>query len=81
MIAPDFGYRDMVVLAQTPGDIGRPGRHIQIERSTNLRKVHPLGHRLEVIDRLGCFDFNDGTHPPCSRDVGQHEIRVHQTGA
>ena len=40
--------------------------------------MHPLGHRFETVDRLGCLDLRHAMKPPCSRGAGQHEVRVHQ---
>jgi len=60
VVAPDFVNANLVVLAQPSRDVDHPCRHIQMKRRPQLRKMRPLGERLEMIDRFTRLDLD---HP------------------
>ena len=55
----DLGDGNLVIVAQSPGDIDRVHRHVQVERHPQLSQMRPLRHRLQVVHRLAGFDFDD----------------------
>jgi hypothetical protein len=75
VIAPDFGDIHLILRREPTGDIHRTGRNVQVKRRARPAEVRPLGHRLEVIDRLGRFHlYRPHQLVPafCGRE---HEIR------
>jgi hypothetical protein len=59
VIAPDLAHEDLVVIREPPSDVDHTRRDVQMESCPDSREVRPLRQRLEVVDRLACFDFND----------------------
>ena len=68
-----FADLRLIRLAEPAGRVVAADRHVQMERHTRARrKVHPLRHRLEIVDRLARLDLDDARELAA---VGQDEVR------
>lgn len=52
-----------------------------MKRGADTTEMSPLGHRLEMVDRLGRFDFHDPFEALSFPRRREHQIRKHLPGA
>ena len=64
VVAPELGYRNLLVVGKPASAVNRACGHVQMERDPKPGERGPLGHRLEVIDRLGRLDLDNAHQPP-----------------
>ena len=76
VITPDLADEDLVVFGQSPRDVDHARRHVEVERRPRPRKVRPLRERLEMIDRLPRFHFDDNLQSMSALGRREDEIRI-----
>ena len=77
-IGPDFADVRVVGFAQPPRRVIDGHRDVEMERHAGFGEVHPLRHRLEVVDRFAALDLDE---PGQFLAAGQHEIGKQGQGA
>ena len=71
----NLGDRNVTVGAEPLGDVDHRRRHIQMKRGLEAPERHPLGKRLEIVDRFDGLDLDDGHHLPASVLRHEHDVR------
>ena len=75
-IRPDFGWLCAIRRTQPPGGVVARHRDVQVKRHASSGEVHPLCHRLEIVDGFAGLNF----HEPCELlTVCQHQIGKKRT--
>ena len=74
VIGVNLGDRNVTVGAEPLGDVDHRRRHIQMKRGFEPPERHPLGQRLEVVDRFDGLDLDDRHHLPASVLRDEHDI-------
>ena len=75
VIRPDFGHRNLHILAETARNIDHRHRNVQVKLRAEPGKGGPLRHRLEMIDRLCGFDLHDPEELPAPT-VLENQVRI-----
>jgi hypothetical protein len=81
VIAHNLGHRYLVISAKPPRDVNRRGRNVQMKRSAQFCQASPLGHRFQIVDRLGRFDLDHPLQPAPTVGCQEDDVRVVRRGA
>jgi len=79
-VGPELRDAYLVLLAEPPRDIYRLLRNIELEGHGRPAHVSPLGHGLEVVDRLPRLDLDDALDPSGRRGRLQHQVGIEGGG-
>ena len=77
VIAPDLRDVDLVLGAESLGDIDCGSWHVQVEGDAHPAEVRPLRHRFEMIHGLAGLNFDDPFEAlaairRCKDEIGEH---------
>ena len=76
VVHPQLGDGNPKVRAQPARRVDARGRYVEMERHPQAREGCPLGHRLEMIDRLGSLYLHHANQPPAPLRGVKHEVRI-----
>ena len=77
-VRPDFGWPGPIRRAQSPRGVVAGYWDVQVKRNLGSGEVHPLCHRLEIVDRFAGLNFHKARELLAVR---QHQIGEKRTGS